>query len=97
MAREYQDLLDSPGWALLSKIVQEQLAARVNDVMLVPSGGGDGNPISALLNAEYMKGEYNGHVSVMHLPQVQISMLQAMITKLEENEDAPGSDNSSSP
>jgi hypothetical protein len=89
MARDFQDLLDSRGWAHLNRIVAEQLEARVQNVMLVPAGSGDANPISAVLNAEYLKGEYNGQVSVMHLPKVQIDMIENTLQR-EETEDGTG-------
>src|SRR3990172_2165925 len=90
--RDFQNLLESPAWVRLSKIVKAQLEARVNEVMLVPAGVGEGNPISVLLHAEYMKGEYNGLVSAMQLPQVQVDMINAMLAN-EEPEDAPGTEN----
>jgi hypothetical protein len=92
MMRDFQGLLDSPGWARLNKVVAEQLEARMHQVMLIPTGSGDVNPISAVLNAEYMKGEYNGQVAAMHLPQTQIDMIKTYLaTTQEENTDEPAS------
>jgi phosphosulfolactate phosphohydrolase-like enzyme len=98
MVRDFQALLESPGWARLNKVVAEQLEARIQQVMLVPAGSGDRHPISDLLGAEYMKGEYNGQVSVMSLPKTQIEMLQQYLQSTqEETEDGPGTGNTSSP
>lgn len=95
MVRDFRALLESPGWARLNKVVAEQMEARVRQVMLVPAGSPDTNPISALLSTEYMKGEYNGQISVMHLPQTQIEMIEAyLIQQPEEQEDGPESNSS---
>ena len=98
MVRDFQALLESPGWARLNKVVAEQLEARVQQVMLVPTGSGDRNPISDLLGAEYMKGEYNGQVSVMSLPQTQIEMATMYLqSTAEESTNGPGTENTNSP
>ena len=66
--------------------------------MLVPIGSAEGHPIGAVLSAEYMKGEYNGLVSAMQLPQVQIDMIEAVLANQnEEPEDGTGNSNTSSP
>jgi hypothetical protein len=92
MARDFQNLVDSPGWARLNKVIAEQLEARIKTVMLVPAGDTDmgANPISRILNVEYMKGEYNGLVSAMQLPSTQIDMLNSVLTN-EEFDDESGS------
>lgn len=74
------------------------MEARVQQVMLIPTGDGDRNPISAVLSAEYMKGEYNGQISVMRLPQTQIEMIETYLTMTpEETTDGHGTANTSSP
>lgn len=98
MAQDFRDLQESRGWGLLNKIIAQQLDARVQTVMLLPAGAEDGNPISKLLNVEYMKGEYNGLVSVMRLPQVQIDMIMMHLTQQnEEASDATGNRSNTTP
>lgn len=98
IVKALNDLILSPGWQQLNVVIKGQLEARVQNVMLVPTGSGDTHPVSSILQAEYAKGEYNGLVSAMQLPQVQIDMIEAVLaTQNEEPEDGYGNSNTSSP
>lgn len=84
----FQSLLKSPGWIRLVAVLEEQLALRTKDVMLKPLG--DGYTVE---HQEYVKGEYNGILTVINLPHLIIEDAKFTIahspapTATEEDQD----------
>jgi len=69
----YAALLRSPGWAMLSAIVNAQIAARVDQIMLRPVHDGEGAA------QEYMKGEVSGLKLILKYPEIELAQHSAVV------------------
>ena len=84
--QEFRDLLKSPAWDRLVKIVEQQAANRVSDVLMQATG------LDSLIKIEYEKGIRAGLILAIQLPALIIESLdndiEALSATLEEDEDA---------
>lgn len=80
-------LLATKGWSILCEILNDQIVARTNKVMLLPLGDPNGN--LSVEQQEFMKGEVAGIRTMLQLPQDLLATADAIVeqNKLELEED----------
>lgn len=83
---EWDLLLKSPAWVKLDALIAEQIAGRINEVVLTALPSAD-----AVFGQEFMKGEIAALQLIARLPGLEIERLNADIEALnkEENTDVP--------
>lgn len=83
---EWDLLLKSPAWVKLDALIAEQIAGRINEVVLTALPNAD-----AVFGQEFMKGEIAALQLIARLPGLEIERLNSDIEALnkEENTDVP--------
>lgn len=76
-----EDLLESKGWSILVGIMQEQVEARTNQVVLLPIG-----EKFSIHEQEFMKGEITAYRTLMQLPVSEIEQSAAIIQAMPDGE-----------
>lgn len=78
--QELQVLVESPGWAIVSRILGAQAEYRLNMLVGTPLKGLDG-----ALEQEYVKGEAAQLLTLRGLPTVLIDELVAEVKRMRED------------
>lgn len=88
---ELRHLLQSQGWELLSKHIQSQVDARVDNLVLNPLTG-----LDQTFGQEYVKGEIQALRMVAQLPKTLVEQAELFIKERDsESEDQRNTDDAS--
>jgi hypothetical protein len=74
-----QSLIEHPGWAYISRVLDNQAEYRLNAIVTNPLKG-----LDAALEQEYMKGEAAQLLTLRGLPTVLIEELTAAVKELRD-------------
>jgi len=77
--RDWKELIESDGWKRLVEIADEQIAGRVNEIVL--------KPMTDLAHQEFAKGEVAGIKLFIAIPETQKTMFEAQFDRETDEEE----------
>lgn len=84
---DWEHFLNSEQWKVLASVIESQVKTRVDTVVMSPLP-----TLDSALEMEFTKGEASFGRLILDLPQTQIEVLKAEITKLRKESDEDASD-----
>jgi hypothetical protein len=91
LKRELEQFLESPGWARVQGIVQQQVDALQREVLFTPCSS-----VDSAFSQEYKKGQIEGRLSISTVVEAEIEMCEMNLLNLRRLENAERTDDGNS-